>query len=108
VCVCVRESCVEERERVCVCVCVCVCVYEGVEKTFVRFYDFLFYFACSEIRGTFRGSFGQYLTLAIMCYKKGRCRVPWCARTPKVMCKNCNIHHNFTAEKNCFLKFRRE
>ncbi len=26
-----------------------VCVYESVEKTFVRFYDFLFYFACSEI-----------------------------------------------------------
>ncbi len=30
--------------------CVCVCVYEGVEKTFVKFYDFLFYFACSEIQ----------------------------------------------------------
>ncbi len=33
-----------------VCVCVCVCVYEGVGKTFVRFYDFLFYLACSEIQ----------------------------------------------------------
>ncbi len=28
-----------------------MCVYEGVEKTFVRFYDFFyFYFACSEIQ----------------------------------------------------------
>ncbi len=26
----------------------CVCV--GIEKTFVRFYEFLFYFACSEIQ----------------------------------------------------------
>ncbi len=25
-------------------------VYEGVEKTFVRFYKFFIYFACSEIQ----------------------------------------------------------
>ncbi len=28
----------------------CVCVYEGVVKTFVRFYDFKIDFACSEIQ----------------------------------------------------------
>ncbi len=31
--------------------------YEGVEKTFVQFHDFLFYFVCSEIQ--FSGNIAQ-------------------------------------------------
>jgi len=60
-----------------------MCVYEGVEKPSVRFYEaFIFILHVQKfsfsfrraIRGIFGGCFGQYLTLAIMCYKKGRCR----------------------------------
>ncbi len=44
----------------------------------------------------------------IMCDKKGRCKVPGCKGTPKVMCKKFNVHLCFTAEKKCFLKFNTE
>lgn len=44
----------------------------------------------------------------VMCDKKGRCRVPGCPGTPKVMCRKCSTHLCFTADKNCFLKFHTE
>lgn len=44
----------------------------------------------------------------IMADKKGRCRVPGCRGTPKVMCGKCNVHLCFTAQSNCFMNFHME
>ncbi|XP_076156111.1 piggyBac transposable element-derived protein 3 [Alosa pseudoharengus] len=44
----------------------------------------------------------------MMSEKKGRCRVPGCTGTPKVVCRKCNVHLCFTAQSNCFVTFHTE
>ncbi len=78
-----------------------MCVLEGVEKTFVRFYEQFFLFCMFRnsvvlfvasgqrcaIRGKDAGVHSSHAGFPIMCDKKGRCKVPGCKGTPKVMCK---------------------
>ncbi len=88
-----------------------MCVFECVEKTFVRFYDFnLFILHVQKFSFSFRclrahcATRGSEALVRIMCDKKGICKVPGCTGTPKVMCRKCKVHLCFTSEKKCFSK----
>ena len=39
--------------------------------------------------------------------KRGRCKMPNCKGSVRVMCLKCNVHLCLTASKNCFQEFHK-